>query len=125
MQHRPDAQVFCFLGTGKVGEQLGGWKQGRGDEEGVHSVSRIRQQSSQVIPNMSLAPIHLEDLTLSLLLHILLGQEVLQATPEKGGSARSGQHQGYVGRGLWAWGCEEMSRRVLSLGRRKIQGTRV
>lgn len=104
MQRRPEAQVFCFLGTGEVGEQLGGRKQGSGDEEGVHSVSRIRQQSSQVIPNMSLAPIHLEDLTLSLLLHILLGQEVLQATPEKGGSACSGQHQGYVGHGLWAWG---------------------
>lgn len=91
----------------------------------VHSVSRVRQQSSHVVPNMSLAPIHLEDLTLSLLLHILLGQEVLQAIPEKGGSARSEQHQGYVGHGLWAWGCEEMSRRVLSLGRRKIQGMRV
>lgn len=74
---------------------------------------------------MSLAPTHLEDPTLPLLLHILLGQEVLQAIPEKGGSAGSGQHQGSVGHGLWAWGCEEMSRRVLSLGRRKIQGMRV
>ena len=87
-----------------MGEQLGGWKQGRGDEEGagVHLVSRIKQQSSRVIPNTFPIPIHLEDLTLSLLLHIFLGQEVLQATPEKGGSACSGQHQGYVGHGLWA-----------------------
>lgn len=104
---------------------MGGSRVGRNKEgAGVHSVSRIKQQSSQGIPNTSPTPIHLEDLTLSLLLHILLGQEVLQAIPEKGGSACSGQHQGYVGHGLWDWGCEEMSRTVLSLGRWKARGTR-
>lgn len=28
MELRLKARVFCFLGTGEVGEQLGGWKQG-------------------------------------------------------------------------------------------------
>lgn len=63
---------------------------------GKDPLSRIKQQSSRVTP-LSPTPIHLEDLTLSLLLHILLGQEVLQATPEKGGSACGGQHQGACG----------------------------
>lgn len=101
MQLRPEARVFCVLGTGEGGGQLGGWKRGRGGA-GVHLVSRIKQPSSQAAQTRPPAPIHLEDLTLALLLHILLGQEVLQATPEKGGSACSGQHQGHVGHSLWA-----------------------
>lgn len=63
--------------------------------EGDTGLSSKAPRSSQTL---SLVPIHLEDLTLSLLLHVLLGQEVLQATSEKGESAHSGQQQGCMGR---------------------------
>lgn len=33
-QHRREAQVFCSPGAREVGEELGGWKRGRGDGEG-------------------------------------------------------------------------------------------
>lgn len=79
-----------------VGTRVGRDKEGAGSIQSVGLSSKAPRAS----PALSPTPIHLEDLTLSLLLHILLGQEVLQATPEKGGSACSGQHQGYVGHGL-------------------------
>lgn len=84
-----NAQLLLCLHK-KAGEQLGGQKRGEEREEAGPLSQEKQAATLPGHPRHFPYPIHLKDLTLSLLLHILLGQEVLQATPEKGGSAWSG-----------------------------------